>query len=218
MTTAMRIRSPIPSAGAVARGPLIMTAGRPFLLIAVLCALGAVSPFAAEDDAKAEPIVSVGQQNGVYSVSARFHVPQSPAVVRDVLTDYEQIPRFMPDIKTSTVRERAPGRVVVEQEAVSRLLMFSKRVHLVLEIVEEADALRFHDRSGRSFTYYQGSWRLSDHSGGTTVVYELSAEPAFDVPEAILKRLLRRDSARMIQSLRQEMAARSAGAPVHTRP
>ena len=64
---------------------------------------------------------------------ARFLVDQPPSVVLAVLTDYEHIPRFMPDVRTSIVRSEAIGRAVVEQEAVSGVMMFSKRVHLVLE-------------------------------------------------------------------------------------
>ena len=71
-------------------------------------------------------------------VGAQSPGPDRPPVALAVLTDYEQIPRFLPDIKTSVVRERAPGRVVVEQEAVAHMLMFSKRVRLLLEITGDA--------------------------------------------------------------------------------
>jgi ribosome-associated toxin RatA of RatAB toxin-antitoxin module len=157
------------------------------------------------------PDVTVREERGVYSVSARFVVPQTPAAVVGVLTDYEGIPRFMPGVKKSTVLERTPGRALVEQEALSHLMMFSKTVHLVLEITEGADGLRFHDRSGKSFTRYEGSWQLSEVAGGTEIRYLLTAQPSFDVPEFVLKRLLKRDSGEMIDSLRREIAARSAG-------
>jgi CheY-like chemotaxis protein len=52
-------------------------------------------------------------------------------------------------------------------------------------------------------------WRLSGVGGGTSIVYELTAAPSFDVPEFVLKRLLKRDAAQMIQGLRREMSARS---------
>jgi hypothetical protein len=39
------------------------------------------------------------------------------------------------------------------------------------------------------------------------ITYELTAEPSFDVPGGILKRVLRRDSSRMIASLQREIAA-----------
>jgi hypothetical protein len=46
-------------------------------------------------------------------------------------------------------------------------------------------------------------------AAGTTITYELSARPASDVPEFVLKRLLKRDSGEMITRLRQEFAARA---------
>jgi hypothetical protein len=110
----------------------------------------------AMDGAGPAPSVTVREARGVYAVSARFQVAEPPAVALAVLTDYENIPRFLPDVTSSVVRERSERRAVVEQEAVSRMMMFSKKVHLI--------------------------------------TYELTAKPSFDVPEFILKRLLKRDS------------------------
>jgi uncharacterized membrane protein len=152
--------------------------------------------------------LTVREENGVYRVVARFLVDQPASVALTVLTDYEQIPRFMTDVRTSIVRSRGTGWAVVEQEAESRLMMFSKRIHLVLLIEEQPDALIFRDRCGQTFVRYEGAWRLSSEDGHTVITYELTAEPSFDVPGVILKRLLRRDSSRMIVSLQREIAAR----------
>jgi len=154
------------------------------------------------------PTADVREEGGVYTVSASFAVEQPTSVVRAVLTDYEQIPRFMPDVRTSIVRERGSGWVLVEQEAESRLLVFTRRIHLRLRIDEQSDALLFRDECRQSFKRYDGAWRLSVEEGHTIISYELTAEPAFDVPRSILKRLLRRDSGRMIASLQREIAAR----------
>jgi ribosome-associated toxin RatA of RatAB toxin-antitoxin module len=180
--------------------------GRILPAAAAVFLLALASPAVAEQSPGA---VTVREEQGVYTVVARFVVDQPPAVALAVLTDYEQIPRFMPDVRTSIVRERAIGSAVVEQEAVSSVMMFSKRVHLVLEIEEQPDALIFRDRCGRSFVRYEGTWRLSNQDGHTAITYELIAEPSFDVPGFMLKRLFRRDSAQMIERLRREIAARS---------
>jgi ribosome-associated toxin RatA of RatAB toxin-antitoxin module len=155
-----------------------------------------------------EPQVSVRDRDGIYFVSARFFVPQPPSAALAVLTDYEQIPRFMSGVTTSVIRERSPERVLVEQEAVSRMMMFSKRVHLLLEVNEEADTLRFRDSCGRSFAVYEGAWRLSAVDGRTAISYELRAKPKFEVPGFLLKRLLTRDAKTMIERLRAEIAGR----------
>lgn len=182
------------------------------LLVAVVVSACVSLPgahLAAAVDPARSPEVSVRAERGTYTVTARFEVPQSPAVVLAVLSNYEQIPRFVPDVKTSIVLDRAPGRFTVEQRAVSKFMMFSKQVHLVLEVTETEHAIEFTDRCGQSFKTYQGSWQLERKGAGTVVIYRLTAEPTFDVPEFILKRLLKRDSGQLIQRLRSEFASRS---------
>jgi ribosome-associated toxin RatA of RatAB toxin-antitoxin module len=164
---------------------------------------------AARVDPEPSTQVSVREERGLYAVTARFDVPQTAPMAFAALTDYEQIPRFMPEVRTSIVRERFPGGVIVEQEAVARMMVFSKRIHLLLEVRAEGDTVRFRDCSGRSFARYEGAWRLATHNGRTVITYELSARPSFDVPEFLLTRLLRRDARQMIEHLRAEIAARS---------
>lgn len=187
------------------------TAARRLLVAAAvsLCVSLPGAHLAATADPAPSPEVTVRESRGIYSVTARFEIPQTAAVALAVLSDYEEIPRFMPNIRTSVVLERSPGRLLVEQEAISQFMMFSKKVHLILEVTEEINALRFVDRSGRSFTSYEGAWRATPKDGGTAITYELTARPAFDVPEFILKRLLKRDSGQMITRLRTEFAARA---------
>ena len=187
-----------------------MTHGGWLLLPAVaLCILMTTTGAAA-----AEPpaVVTVRESGGVYTVTAQLFAKQDPSAALAVLTDYENIPRFLPDVRVSVVRQRGNGHAIVEQEAVSSLLMLSKRVHLVLDIEEREDALVFRDVCGRSFERYEGAWHLSPQDGHTVVTYELTAKPSFDAPGFMIARLLRRDSTRMIDSLWREIVARS-GSP-----
>ena len=157
-----------------------------------------------------DPAPAVREERGVYVVSADFSVPGPAAVALTVLTDYENIPRFMPAVKTSTVTERGDDYAVVEQEAVATFMLFSKRIHLVLDVQEHAGTIRFNDRCGKSFERYEGTWTVSDTDGRTTIGYRLTAKPAFDVPAFLLKRLLKRDALQMIGQLQTEIASRAA--------
>jgi ribosome-associated toxin RatA of RatAB toxin-antitoxin module len=189
-------------------------AGARRLFAAAAVALGTLwtspAPLDAARAFQVEPTVTVRENQGVYFVAARFQVAEPPDAALAVLTDYERIPRFMPNIQKSIVRERGADHVIVEQQAVSKLMMFSKKMHLVLQITEEPDALRFTDVCRADFRRYEGSWTATAIEGMTEIRYELTADPSFDVPEFILKRVLRRDSRDMIAALQQEMAARSA--------
>lgn len=168
-----------------------------------LLAAATMSPVRAETG----PDVQVRQHDGVFTVSAHFDVPQAPAAVLAVLTDYEAIPRIAPEVTRSIVLARRDGRTLVEQEAVSRVLFFSKTVHLVLDVRESTSDLTFRDTCGRSFSTYEGSWRVVATPEGARVTYELRARPAFEVPDFLVRRLFKRDAGLLITRLRQAISS-----------
>jgi hypothetical protein len=174
---------------------------RTALVTIVLAVLGGVI---ATQAAEAPP-VQVRADNGRYAVAARFEVAAAPATVLRVLGDYEDIPRVLPRVTRSVITARDATHVVVEQTIVGRLLMFSKELHLVLDVRSADDTITFRDTSGISFRDYVGCWVVRASATGSVVTYELSATPAFDVPGVVLARLLRRDSAEMIDALRHTM-------------
>lgn len=178
---------------------------RLFAASVVIAASMLVAGAAAQDDAA----VSVREHSGAYIVEARFNVPEPAPIVRGVLTDYANIPRFMPDVRSSEVLEREDGYARVEQEAISRFMLFSKRVHFVLDVDEGADVIRFRDRCKRSFVKYEGAWTIAELEGRTEITYELNAQPAFSVPEFVLRKLLTRDARSMIDGLRAEISSRA---------
>lgn len=159
--------------------------------------------------AQGKPEIAVTEAAGVFRVIAAFTVPSAAATVATVLTDYERIPEFMPDVTTSLVLERNESGLVVEQEALAKFMLFTKRIHLVLDVSEDRGTIRFRDRCGKSFAQYEGAWRLSGSGDSTRVVYELAAQPSFEVPAFVLKRLLKRDAAAMIERLQAEIGSRA---------
>jgi carbon monoxide dehydrogenase subunit G len=156
------------------------------------------------------PAISVQEAGGAYTVTARFTVAEAESVVRDVLTDYANIPRFMPGVRSSEVLHRQVGFVRVRQEGVSTYMMFSKRVHLLLEVEEGPGVIRFRDSGNESFARYEGAWIIERRGDLTEVRYELTAQPAFSVPGFVLRKLLNRDAGVMIERLCAEIAARAS--------
>jgi hypothetical protein len=174
--------------------------------VTLLLGVAVVGTSASTDTA---PVVTIGRDRDAYTVDARFDVPQPAALALRVLTDYEAIPRYMPDVKKSVVRHRYGHYAIVEQEVVSRVMMFSKRVHLRLAIVQSDDTLRFRDELGTSFHRYEGRWELTERADRTSVRYHLVAHPSFSVPAFLIRRLLARDANETIERLRAEIAARA---------
>jgi carbon monoxide dehydrogenase subunit G len=157
------------------------------------------------------PRVEVVETGGLYTVTASFAVPATAGTVMAVLSDYARIPKYMPDVQVSRVIERTADGAVVEQEAVTRFMLFSKRIYLLLDVREEASALRFSDQGRRSFATYHGAWVLTESDSLTVVDYQLSAKPSFEVPGFVLKRLLKRDAAQLIDRIKVEIAAHRNG-------
>jgi ribosome-associated toxin RatA of RatAB toxin-antitoxin module len=154
--------------------------------------------------------LTVVEANGVYTISARFSVPVTPAIVLSVLTDYDGIPRFLPNVKSSRLLERNDRHVLVEQQAVVKLMFFSTRIHLLLGIDEGTRSLRFVDRSGKSFSRYEGVWTVQEQEeGGVEITYALTAEPAFEAPGFVVRRLMHRDASDQIERIQKEMIARA---------
>src|SRR5690348_11417382 len=107
------------------------------LAAAALVAASLTSARPSDPDAAGEKtVVTVDESHGEYCVTARFRVARPREVVLAVLTDYDRIADFMPGVEKSVVVERGPRRALVEQELTSRMMMFRKRVRLLLEIVE----------------------------------------------------------------------------------
>jgi hypothetical protein len=200
----------VPDLVMVSRVHHVAAAGRQHARRLFLCVLMLVlANGVTRADAPLAPRVAVTENNGVFTVTASFAVSQPMQDVIAVLTDYERIPHYMPDMEVSKVIERTASGTLVEQQAVSKFMLFSKRVHLLLDVREEGGMIRFTDRSGKSFAIYAGSWMVTQHDSLTVIDYQLSAKPTFDVPAFILKRLLGRDSAQLIDRIKAEIIERA---------
>ncbi|UPT75277.1 MAG: SRPBCC family protein [Elusimicrobiota bacterium] len=139
-------------------------------------ALGAPSAFAARVEISRAPDKS-------YEVEGSFTVKASSSAVWAVLTDYDRIGGFVKSMKTSrVVASRIDGTTVVEQEAVGGVLIFSRKVKVLLEIRREPGRLTFIDVGREDFWDYSGSWSVTEGEEGAQVVYRLSALPDFIVP------------------------------------
>jgi ribosome-associated toxin RatA of RatAB toxin-antitoxin module len=179
------------------------------LVLAAVVAVFVATAFPAASVPAGSPVVTVNEEGGTYTVEASFAVSQPPSFAHAALTDKAQITRFITEVQSSQVVERADDRTLVEQEVVARFMLFSKRLYLLLEVRDESGTIRFRDRDGRSFARYEGAWTIAERDGSTRLTYELTARPLFDVPGVLLKRLLRRDATQMIARLTAEIDARA---------
>src|SRR3954469_12092383 len=69
----------------------------------------------------------------VYEVLSSGEVNAAPASVWKILTNYERMPEFVPDLHSTKVLSRSGNRVVLEQYGTARFLFLTRSIQLVVQ-------------------------------------------------------------------------------------
>ena len=110
-------------------------------------------------------------------LEGRFMTAAPLATAWSVLTDYDHIPAFVASMRSSRVKARGDGYLLVEQESVARMLWFQRKLDVVLKVREDPPrSIAFEDVSKASFERYEGSWTLQDTPAGREVIYRLTVK------------------------------------------
>jgi len=155
------------------------------LLLLLVLGTGAAAPCGA--DSLFQPIsFSSHEKAGVDEVHAGFYVKADTQTAWKVLSDYENIPKFVSTMKKSHIEKRCEDNLLLTQEAEGGFLFITKKVHVLLKVHEiPGKSIFFEDVSLKDFCFYQGSWNIQPcGQGGVSVVYALEAKKNFDAPFA----------------------------------
>jgi ribosome-associated toxin RatA of RatAB toxin-antitoxin module len=211
------------------------------LLLCLLFLLSAAPAAAQAPPAKAEPLPATGGagQNGrllvdvnrfevegqhLYQVQASATVQAAPATVWKVLTAYDRMTEYVPDLGLCRVLARNGNEVIIEQQGNARFLFVTKAVHLIVRALETPmSAIDISLISG-NMKRYEARWELVPvpETGGTRVLYSGKMMPDFYVPGMLGATMVRGDIAHMMQAvlarLESERAAVGAAVPVSPAP
>jgi carbon monoxide dehydrogenase subunit G len=150
------------------------------------------------------------QPDDGYRVEGAFDVSAPVEVAWAVLTDYERLGQFIKSVKKSIVLERTPDRIVLEQDGVAKLLVFSRRAHVVLWVTEEAPRMiQFRDVCGRDFKSYEGRWELEPRAGGVHVSYSMKATLKSKNPAFLVRSGMQKSVRALLEQVRAEIIRRS---------
>ena len=129
--------------------------------------------------------------------------------VWEVLTDYDNIEKFQPGIEESGLRPLLPdGAKQLEQTMVQRFLIFKKRLHLVLRIVEKPPhRIEFSIIEG-DFKTYDGAWVIDPNNGEPRLRLVIRIEPDFSTPGPVLDYLVRSSGEKSLLSVLKEAERR----------
>ena len=145
-----------------------------------------------------------GAEGGkVYQIASSGTVSATPAVVWRVLTDYDHLTDFLPNLKSARVVSRNGDRVIVEQQGSAHFLFFSQAIHLLVQVHERAPNRIDISLVDGDMKVYRTSWELHPLAGaaGTRVVYKATIEPKFAVPGVVGTGIVRKNIAGMMAAV-----------------
>lgn len=130
-------------------------------------------------------------------ITAKIEIPHPVEQVWQVLTDYEGLADFIPNLSKSSRLEHPTGGIRVEQVGTQRLLRFNFSARVVLDLEENYPyEINFQMVEG-DFKDFSGRWRLEpyslDHQTGTYLCYTVRVWPKRSMPVAILENRLVND-------------------------
>jgi ribosome-associated toxin RatA of RatAB toxin-antitoxin module len=132
----------------------------------------------------------------------------SRALVWRVLTDYENLQRFVPGMQSSRIVSGRGEPLLLEQKGESGVLFFKLTTTTVSRIFETPESeIRFDLVSG-NLKRMQGSWTLTPHDHAISVGYRAELVPEFDVPPLIGPAVMAQNVKAMVEGVALEIGRR----------
>ena len=155
-----------------------------------------------------ESEVHVERANGSFTVDMHIHVPVDAGRAWAVLTDFEHMAEFVPNLTSSQVTERSDTFVKVTQKGVAKFGFFStpfestREIHLV-----PPHEIRAHGVGG-NITRMESVMQLKSDATGTQLIYHAEVLPGFWFPPLIGPSLVQHETAEQFSAMLHEMVKR----------
>lgn len=162
--------------------------------------------------AAAEPEVRIELSGDAYAVFARIAVGVDRSIAWGVITDYNGLRRFVPDMDESRIVSRPGEPTLVRQTGAWSFLGYRVPVQIVARVDEQPmRSVRFHSVSG-NVRVENGEWSIADEGQGVAITYRVECTPEFWVPPWLGSMLIRREVRSKLERIAQEMRRRDAQA------
>lgn len=140
-------------------------------------------------------------------ISARIRIPYGTEQVWQILTDYNHLADFIPNLAKSQQIEHPQGGIRIEQVGTQALLKFKFCARVVLDMVEQfPHQLDFQMVEG-DFKKFCGSWILQPialtEGSGTELCYTVSVLPPRAMPIGLIERKLKSGLVLNLSAIRQ---------------
>jgi ribosome-associated toxin RatA of RatAB toxin-antitoxin module len=130
-------------------------------------------------------------------ITAKIQIPRPVEQVWQVLTAYDTLADFIPNLAISRRLTHPNGGIRLEQVGTQRLLRFNFSARVVLDLEEKFPHEIHFDMVEGDLKAYSGKWLLEPYaiceSLGTNLCYIVRVLPKRTMPVAIVERRLRQD-------------------------
>jgi ribosome-associated toxin RatA of RatAB toxin-antitoxin module len=132
----------------------------------------------------------------------------SRSLVWRVLTDYENLQRFVPGMQSSRIVSGRGEPLLLEQRGESGVLFLKVTTTTVSRIFETPEReIRFDLVSG-NLKRMQGTWTLGPHDHAVSVGYRAELVPEFAVPPLIGPAVMAQNVKSMVEGVAREIERR----------
>ncbi len=147
--------------------------------------------------------------DGVRRLAAQLLTPVSTEHIWNVLTDYDHLSDFIPNLANSRLLSRDGNKVHLQQEGSQQFLglKFSASVDLELEEFGPEGLLKFKMKKG-DFRRFEGTWCLRSMPNNTALLYELTVQGCLGMPIRLIEQRLRDDLTSNLKAVEAEARRR----------
>ena len=138
--------------------------------------------------------------SGSRRLAAQLRCDLPATLLWDVLTDYERLDQFIPNLASSRLVHRKGSQMLLG-------LRFSAQVLLELQEFRPDGVLRFSMLKG-DFRRFEGSWQIRDLPDGSSLLYELTVQGCLGMPIRLIEERLRDDLSSNLRAVEAEARQR----------
>lgn len=152
--------------------------------------------------------ISIQRAGGSFTVDTTLFTPVPPALAWAVLTDFDHMGSFVPNLTSSQVLERSDDLLKVAQKGVARYGFFSANFESVREVsLSPQREIRAHNVGG-NVKRMESVMQLQAEGSGTRLHYHAEVMPGFWFPPLIGPALVRHETAEQFSAMLREMVRR----------
>src|SRR3569833_2266756 len=180
------------------------------LLLWIPCMRAQSAPLPSIVHASADRVHRGGE--AYFEVNASGFVHATPEQAWRVLTDYDRLAEFVPDLLSSRLISRKGSQAVVEQRSEASFLFVTHPIHIVVRLSEQPFSSIDVALISGNMKRYSAHWQLApsvrDGVHGTRIIYSGAMEPDFFIPPVVGESIEQSSMKKMVEAEIREIEHR----------